>query len=455
MTRDFTSLKLVEALELIRSRDLTCSELLEHNLDRLMATEPVLGAFVEYDVQGARERAARLDERITAGDWPGPLTGATVGVKDLFHTTAFPTRAGSRAYLQPAGGPNAESVDRLVANGAIIIGKTTTHEFATGLGDPRTGNAWDPDRYPGGSSAGSAVAVAAGSAVAALGTDSGGSIRQPAALNGVVGYKPTRGLISETGVVPLTRTMDTVGLITRVVADCSQLLDVLSQRGEGHELADRPVRVGLALPTDEFTDSRVADVLARAVGAVSSSSTLDTVEVRFADHLRGTAIGMTLIQSEAAEIHRERLERRGDLYGPAVRAFLDGGRKIPQQRLDLARQARRELQLEVDRLFNSNRIDILITPTVTVSPPLLDEFDPSRDLGPLLDYTVVANLTGQPAITVPCRVGDSGLPVGIQMLGRPNHDHGLLRAAAAVEQVVSPPYREASAWKPTERRRDG
>ncbi|TNC23783.1 amidase [Amycolatopsis alkalitolerans] len=219
---------LVETAFALRRGQVSAREVTEAVIDRANRTEPVVHAFAELREQDALRQADHADRLRSSGRPLGPLRGVPIAVKDLIDVEGFPTRAGSRATGDAPATTDAAAVRTLRAAGAIVIGKTVTHEFGWGANVPATRNAWNPRRAPGGSSAGSAVAVAVGAAFGALGTDTGGSIRVPAALNGVVGLKPTLGSVDTTGVVPMSRSLDTVGCLTRTVDDCATLFTVLA-----------------------------------------------------------------------------------------------------------------------------------------------------------------------------------------------------------------------------------
>uniref|UniRef100_UPI0034DF453E amidase n=1 Tax=Streptomyces sp. PU-14G TaxID=2800808 RepID=UPI0034DF453E len=221
-------LSLAAAAEAIRTRRLSPVELTEAVLDRLDHTEPLVGAYATVTAERALRTAHEAEREIAAGRLRGPLHGVPMGVKDLIDVAGVPTGAGSRVRAGHRAGSDSAVAARLAAAGAVLVGKTHTHEFAYGLTTPQTRNAWNRERVAGGSSGGSAVAVAAGSATFALGTDTGGSIRVPAALNGVVGLKPTYGLVPRTGVTPLSWSLDHVGPVTRTVEDAGLVLAALA-----------------------------------------------------------------------------------------------------------------------------------------------------------------------------------------------------------------------------------
>ncbi|TMD33466.1 MAG: amidase, partial [Chloroflexi bacterium] len=222
------SLTLRQASDGLVQRMFSAVELLDATLERLRATEPAVHAYVRLMEDSARDQAARADREIAGRRWRGPLHGIPVGVKDLCYTAGTATGAGSKVMEGFVPEHDATVVTRLKEGGAVIVGKTVTHEFAYGQDIPPTRNPWNTECYPGGSSAGSGVAVAVGSAFAAVGTDTGGSIRVPASVNGVVGLKPTYGRVSRYGVFPMSPTLDTVGPLTRTAEDCALMLGVMA-----------------------------------------------------------------------------------------------------------------------------------------------------------------------------------------------------------------------------------
>jgi len=226
--RELTDLSLVEAGALVQQRSISSSELVDATLRRIEATEPVVHAYALVLAEDARRRARQADRELAQGHWRGPLHGLPLAVKDICYTRDAPTEAGSRAMAGFVPDYDATVVRRLREAGAVLVGKTVTHEFAVGVNTPPTRTPWDMSAYPGGSSAGSGVAVSVRSAGGALGTDTGGSIRIPATINGIVGLKPTFGRVSRYGVVPLAASLDHVGPLTRTVEDCAVVLQAIA-----------------------------------------------------------------------------------------------------------------------------------------------------------------------------------------------------------------------------------
>ncbi len=308
---------IAQAAERIADGSLTPPALLESVLERLAATEPAVHAYAAVDADGARAHAARLDVELRTGSRRGPLHGIPVAVKDVIWTRSLPTEAGSRALAGFRPPADATVVARLeAAAGAVVVGKTVTHEFAYGQNVPPTRCPWDTSCYPGGSSAGSGVAVAVGSALAAIGTDTGGSVRNPAAVNGVVGLKPTNGRISRYGVVPVSESLDVVGPLTRTVEDAALVLTAIA----GHDALD--------------------------------GSTLPEPVPDYSAHLRGGAVGMRVGVDRAALAAAPVQDEVSTAFEAALAALVDVGAAVVDVRipeLDHALASGLTLHLRGDR----------------------------------------------------------------------------------------------------------
>lgn len=433
-----------EAAEAVTSGQVSARELVRSALDRVERLEPAVRAWARLDPQGALEEAARLDERLSRGERAGPLHGVPVGIKDIIYTRGLETSAGSTILQGFVPGHDATVVARLRAAGAVVLGKTVTTQFAF-LDPGPTRNPWNLDHTPGGSSSGSAAAVACGMVPAALGTQTVGSILRPAAYCGVVGLKPTYGRVSRHGIVPLSWTMDHPGPLARTVEDAALLLEVLAgpdgldpacapepvQRWtEACRLGARGLRVGVP---DRFFSERatpeVRESFGRALAALESAGA-EVREVRLPRELdAGVAAQRTILAAEAATFHRAWFESRADDYGPKLRALLEEGMRIPATEYIRARQVRRACRRSMARLFQD--VDVLATPTTPAPAPkgLESTGDPSFN-GPF-------SFVGFPAVTVPVERSDEGLPLGVQLVARPFAEATLLRAAAALEAASS------------------
>ncbi|MGH2346393.1 MAG: amidase, partial [Chloroflexota bacterium] len=402
----------------------------------------------------ARAEARRLDREMAEGRSRGPLHGIPIGVKDLCFTEGIRTEAGSRAMAGFIPTYNAAVVDRLHAAGAIVIGKTVTHEFAYGVNVPPTRNAWNVGYYPGGSSAGSGAAVAARSAFGAIGTDTGGSIREPASLHGLVGLKPTFGLVSRFGVVPLSPSLDTVGPITRTIEDAAILLQTLA----GYDARDSG---SIAIPTENYRTSMEGGIDQLSVGVrrpfpgdqiqpevrgavdavVGELAALGAriVEVDLPASELMSTVGVTILLADASANHGRTLRERGNDLDPATRVMFELGELVPATHYVKVRRARAVIRNMVRDLFRAHRLDALLSPTVPTTAVPIDRASSAGQGGedPIsaaLNLMIAANLTGLPALTVPCGFSAAGLPIGVQLLGRPFGEGTLFRVGRAYEE---------------------
>ncbi|WP_412519549.1 amidase [Actinomadura madurae] len=428
---------IAESARALRRRETSARELTETALRRARELDPTLNAFVLIDEEGARAAAREADEQLAAGADRGPLHGIPVAVKDLIDMAGLPTTCGSATAFGGLAGKDAESVRRLRDAGAVIIGKTTLHEFAYGATGDRSAhgasrNPEDPGRMSGGSSGGSAVAVAAGMVPLTLGTDTAGSIRVPAALCGVVGFKPAYDAVSSEGVYPLAPSLDHVGVFAATSEDA--LI--------GHQtLADRPVLPAAALdrvsvgwiPPESIavTDRRIEELTRRFV---SRAFDVDVVE-GFAKWDLFDVLS-TLQGREAFQVHEHHLAADDDLIDPEVRARLHRGREISDHLYAEADEVRRELRAVVGELLST--FDLLALPTVPIVAPPLDARSVTVDgtglevRAALLSLTSPWNLTGSPAISVPAGRLD-GLPIAVQLVTSPGSEGLLFAAAQALE----------------------
>jgi len=427
----------------LRSRELSAVEHVTDALDRLAADRH--NAVIALDADRALGRAAELDAELARGDWRGPLHGVAIGVKDLIDVAGLPTRAGSAVLADaPPATADAPVVARLLEAGAVVVAKLHTHEFAYGpTGDvAATGPAHNPHdltRITGGSSSGSAAAVAAGHLPLALGTDTGASVRTPAALCGVVGLKPAAGHLSTAGTFPLSETLDHVGLLTADVHSASVAFDVLARpdgTGGGIQLPGvRDVRVGV--PVDSYwqpADPAIGPVVAAAVERLrSAGARVVDVATSVIDELAATY--PVIVGAEAYATHAAWLAERPQDYQPVTRARLEPNAELPAHRYVAAQRARRRLGAALGAALD---VDVLVLPTTRLrATPIGAETVvvggadvPVRPS--LLALTLPFNLTGWPAVSVPGEVGVGELPVGVQIVGVRLEERGVLRVAAAL-----------------------
>ncbi|GAA0542710.1 amidase [Actinomadura livida] len=415
-------------------------EQVERALQRIAATDGEFRAWALVDAEGARAEAERNGGR-------GTLRGLPVGVKDLIDVAGMPTGAGSR-HLDGAGrrvpAADAGSVARLRAAGAVVVGKTTTHEYAFGGTTPPTRNPHDTARIPGGSSGGSAAAVAAGHVRLALGSDTGGSVRIPSAYCGTAGFVPSPGRLPGDGVLPLAWSLDRVGLIAATAGDIAlsaSALGIISPAGG----AARPtgfggLRVGVPAGTlDEPVDPAIGAAFERALATVRDLGG-EVVDVEIPHGWAGVTAGMTIILGECLDYHRERRGPGGDeLFGADVRAMLDLAAEVPAGAYVRAQRVRHLLRGEA--LAALSGVDLLAMPTMPCVAPRADAVaDGMVPVGGTevtmaaahLRYNILANLAALPCGTQPLGTDRDGLPIGLQWVAAPGRDETLISAMTTI-----------------------
>ncbi|MEU9070312.1 amidase [Streptomyces sp. NPDC048109] len=448
-------LSLTEAARAVRARELSPVELTESVLARVAAVEGRLGAYVTVAADTALATAVRAEREISENGPRGPLHGIPMALKDLIDSEGLPTTASSHVRTGHVAERDSGVAERLRAAGAVLVGKTHTHEFAYGLTTPQTNNAWDHGRVAGGSSGGSAVAVAAGGATFAMGTDTGGSVRVPAALNGVVGLKPTYGLVPRTGVTSLSWSLDHVGPLTRTVRDAELVLsataghdprDPASVRGPvpdhfpGGDL--RGLRVGV--PRNYYFDRVAPEVEESVRGAIERLAELGAelvdVEIPMARHIQAVQWG--LMVPEATAYHERSLRATPDLYAADVRVLLEAGALTSAGDYLRAQRARTMMREAWARMLDG--VDVLAAPTVPMTAA-----EAGRETVEWADGTTEsvsdayvrlcapANITGVPALTLPVGHDPAGLPIGMQLMARPFRDAAVLRVGRAYEESVT------------------
>ncbi|MEU3680735.1 MULTISPECIES: amidase [Streptomyces] len=448
-------LSLTEAARAVRTRELSPVELTESVLARVAAVEGRLGAYVTVAADTALVAAVRAEREISESGPRGPLHGIPMALKDLIDAEGLPTTASSHVRAGHVAEHDSGVAERLRAAGAVLLGKTHTHEFAYGLITPQTNNAWDHGRVAGGSSGGSAVAVAAGGATFAMGTDTGGSVRVPAALNGVVGLKPTYGLVPRTGVTSLSWSLDHVGPLTRTVRDAELVLSATA----GHDPRDpasvpgpapdrfpegdlRGLRVGV--PRNYYFDRVVPEVEESLRGAIERLAELGAelvdVEIPMARHIQAVQWG--LMVPEATAYHERSLRATPDLYAADVRVLLEAGALTSAGDYLRAQRARTMMREAWARMLDG--VDVLAAPTVPMTAA-----EAGRETVEWADGTTEsvsdayvrlcapANITGVPALTLPVGHDRAGLPIGMQLMARPFCDAAVLRVGRAYEESVT------------------
>lgn len=428
---------------------LRSERLTEDALSVIAQLNPRLNAFITVTADEALATARQADREIAAGRRLSPVHGLPISLKDLIDMKGVPTTAASKLRDGRIAGHDAPVVARLRAAGAVLIGKTNLHEFA--FGTTCEDSAWGParnpiddSRSPGGSSGGSAIAVRTGMSVASIGTDTGGSIRIPAAACGVVGLKPGWGEVSAAGIIPLSRQLDHVGPLAQSVGDAAVLYDLLrgaAPREENTLAVGSPVQLTILggyfmdrlAPGVEATIEAALDTL-RQAGVSTTTATLS--------HANDIApIYLHIVLADAAAYHAGTLERRPHAYTTNVRLRLEMGRHILAEDYARAVRGRSVLRREVDRALEGS--DALVLPALAIEAPAIGAatvpvkggHEPVRNA--MLRCTQLFNLTGHPAISLPCGTTGQGLPVGLQLVGHEGRTADLLRVARRVEHLLS------------------
>jgi aspartyl-tRNA(Asn)/glutamyl-tRNA(Gln) amidotransferase subunit A len=450
---ELIALSLSEAAELVRSREVSPVELTRACLEQIERLNPNLNAFITVTANLALEQAAVAEREIAVGKYRGPMHGIPVALKDLIDTAGVRTTAGSNLFRERVPSQDAEVVRRLKEAGAVLLGKTNLHEFGYGgsgvvsaFGPVR--NPVAPDRITGGSSSGSAAAVASGMCFAALGSDTAGSIREPAALCGVVGLKPSYGLVSVRGVIPLSWCYDHIGPLTRTVRDAAIVLASIA----GYDSQDTHCR---ALPVSDYVaglDEWVAG-LRLGVARQHFCQGLDPeVEARFEEaictlesltgHIREIDVPVdedrTVQKAEAWTYHLDHVIVHPELYQPETLRRIKTGEFVTIAEYVMKRRELAEIRREANELHK--HLDLIVTPTVSVPAPSFAELEAlpgqlrHRELV-LLRNTRPFSVLGLPAISVPCGVTANGLPVGLQISGASAREDLVLRMAHAFERT--------------------
>jgi len=453
---------LTEAAQRIATTELSPSELLESVLARIADADGRVGAFVELMSDSARASAREADREIVRGRLRGPLHGIPVSVKDLYDIADVPTSAGSPVRAATVAECDSAVVERLRHAGAILVGKTRTHEFAFGYTTPGTRNPWNLGHIAGGSSGGSAAAVAARLCFMSMGTDTGGSIRQPAAHCGVVGFKPTYGRVSMRGVAPLAGSFDHAGPLARTVADVAVTMDAIAgydARDPASAQVEIPdftgaLRSGLeqvtvGIPANLFFDGCHPEVEAAVRAAIDvlrvMGARLREVDVPLAKEI--TEAHLTMMMAEAAACHRVRLRDQPDRYTDKVRANFMLGLGVPAVDYLAAQRTRRAVIAGWLQAFTG--IDALIAPTSSAPAAAVDAetitFPDGSEEALVPAYSrcaFPADFTGFPSLSVPCGFTGDGLPIGMQIIGRPFSDTTVLHIGNSYQSSVGWSRRE-------------
>ena len=456
MVPDF--LTIAEAARLIQRKELSPVELVESRLDRIARLDGTLNSFICVMAEQARAAAATAETEIATGHYRGPLHGIPIGLKDLYETAGVATTGHSKVMQGHVPHADAFTVTRLRDAGAIVLGKLATHEFALGgpsfdLPWPPARNPWDTSRMPGGSSSGAGAAVAAGLVLGGTGSDTGGSIRNPATFCGLAGIKPTYGLVSRTGILPLAFSLDHAGPLAWTTEDCAILLQAMA----GHDPRDpasasysppdyrtalqgsvKGLRVGLIrhfYERDNVANTAAQQAIGEAAKIIENLG-CNVREVTLSPLADWAACGGVILNAEAYAIHEANLRTRFTDYGEIFRDRMVLAGLITGADYVQALRLRRELVDELDRAMAD--LDLVMTAAVPGEAPRIDAGSKFATLDrPSL--TMPFNVTGSPAMSVCCGYGDSGLPLSFQIAGK--------RFADATVLCLGHAYEQATPWR--------
>lgn len=428
--------------EVVRRVEISPVELLGQCLTRIEKDgRGLLNAFITVTSETAVAEARESHREIQADHWRGPLHGIPIGLKDLIDTAGVPTTAASAVFRNRIPTEDADVVKKLRAAGAVFIGKQNLHEFAYGGSSVIShfgpvGNPVNPEFIAGGSSGGSAAAVASGMCFAAVGTDTAGSIRLPASLCGVVGFKPTYGLVSTRGIIPLSTSLDHAGPITRTVEDAAIVLDALTGAVSQYRdsLFALPKKLSVGIPRKYFFENVDSEIMAAVddviAGLEKQGAALTDIDLPIDED-------RTVFLAESHAYHRDKIESAPQLYDPEtlrrVRAGADIGDDEYKQALSHLQRIRTEIATKL------HETDVIVMPTTPVKTPRI--VDLTKDIARLrpaeillLRNTRPINVWGAPAISVPCGVTSGGLPIGLQIVAATGHDAKVLQVAALHER---------------------
>lgn len=464
---DPCALTAVEAASAVRTGQISPLELAQAYVERIDRVGPQVRAFVAIDADDILAQAEDRQADLSSGREIGPLHGVPIAVKDVVDVRGLPTRAGSSSTSPAAAQRDSESVRALRAAGAVILGKTVTHELGYGVVSSPTANPWDLTRIPGGSSGGSAAAVRANLAAVAIGSDTSGSVRIPASLCGVVGYKPTYGLVSRHGVTPFAWSMDTLGVLARDARDAAVTFRAMAgpdSRDEGSVSVESwtgftmpdpahwndgvlaGLRIGIP---DQYFNDHIAEPVKAAIDRSllqleSMGARLSTIDASFLT--AAMDIQYAILRPEASAYHGEALRERPESFGYRVEQLLRLGTTVPASAYVNAQRLRASIRTEFRQRFE--QVDLIVGPTSPTVAPLVGSetveiAGRTEPLSPaFVRLTVPASLAGIPTVSVPCGMHD-GLPIGLQLMARPYDDDRLLQVADAFLAAQGPLPRPA------------
>lgn len=434
--------------QMLKVQEVSPIDLTKKLLERIQSINPVLNAYITLMSEDALEQATVLEKELKEGIIRGPLHGIPIALKDIFETKGSVTTSGSRIFENFMSQKDAEIVKLLKKAGAIIIGKANLHEFAMGATteNPHYGpsrNPWNILKIPGGSSGGSAVAVAAGMAFAAIGTDTGGSIRLPSALCGVVGLKPTYDLISTDGCTPLSKSLDHIGPMTRTVADSRILLQVMAD-AKKLERVDLSIRlkdlkgVKVAICKEYFFEGMDEEIAIHIHQALAKLENLgaEIIEVDIVGIQEALQAQKIIFKAEAYAFHESMFMDKSHLYGEDIQFRLQAGKDVLASEYIQAKQYQQAFQQHIEHKMQAEQIDVFFSPTNIIPPFDIGSVGPEESVNNIfrLGKTPLGNLLGLPILSVPCGFTSERLPIGFQIMGRMFEEGKVLAIGEVYEQ---------------------
>ena len=457
---ELTFIPITKLAPMIEKGVVTPIDLVDAFLNIIESTNDILKAYITVAGEKARTAAKVATEQTRKGNYLGMLHGLPYACKDLFLTKGIQTTGGSKVLAGWIPDTDADAIQKLNVSGGILLGKLNQHEFAYGATGENAHfgtvpNPWDTSCLAGGSSSGSAAAVAAGLAVYALGTDTGGSTRAPAALCGVVGLKPTYGLINTKGVIPYCWSLDHIGIFTRTVVDASIVFKALAQKTRSnpvdhretiHQLSDLPSndigKLRIGIPKTFFYEKTDPEILVSVKNVIRECEykKFELIDIDMPPMENTRTVSLLVQLPEMLSYHSRYLPEKKELYGEDVRGGMALGQFILAENYIRAKRVMQDYRLRLKQTFEA--VDIIITPTCPITAPKIgsrfvtvqNEEEPVGNA--ITRFTSFFNLTGNPAITIPCGIHSSGLPIGVQLVGRNFEENLLLKTAYVLENQI-------------------
>ncbi|MFD2615732.1 amidase [Terrilactibacillus laevilacticus] len=431
----------------IKNKEISPVELVSSQLKRIEHIDSKINAFITVLKEVALGQAEIAEKEIMSGNYKGPLHGVPIAIKDIFETKGLRSTSGSKVFASWLPNKDAEVVKYLNHSGAIIVGKTNLSEFALGSTTENyhygnTHNPWNLNKIPGGSSGGSAAATASGMCFGALGTDTGGSIRLPSAICGVVGFKPTFNLVNRTGCFPLSSSLDHVGPITRTVSDSEIWMETLLGEKKAKDLNigewnDSVIGIRLAVCRDYFFDDldpSVEKLMDETIGKLKTIG-IEVVEINIDGLTKAIEAQKTILGAEAIAVHKPILDKEKEMYGPETAYRLENYKNITAVEYLDSQRIRAEFISEV--LSKTAHFDGLITPTNSITPYDINSNPIENGTANIfnLGKTPLFNLLGFPTLSIPCGFTDEKMPVGFQLVGKPYSDGQILGLGKTIETL--------------------